>query len=98
MRFPLRAAPYVRLAKRLILGPGSLESAAFQQNSLCDKESVAVPAATFLSNELEKVIEQQPDVWSYKSKDDAIAEVISTTITHSPTIAYHLKDATLLDV
>jgi hypothetical protein len=97
MRFPLRATPYVRLAKRLILGPGSLQSAAFHQDILHEKERVSVPPPIFLSGQLEKVIQQQPGVWGHKSKEAAIAEVVSTTITHAPTIAYHFRDAALID-
>jgi len=97
MRFPLRATPYVRLAKRLFFGPGSLEGVSYQQDVLCPEETVAIPPAIFLPGQIEKVTKQKRDTWGHKTKEQAIAEATSTTATHAPTIAYHIKDAILFD-
>ena len=97
MRFPPRAIPYVRLAKRLFFGPGSLEGVAYQQDVLCPEETIAIPPAIFLAGQIEKVTKQKRDTWGHKTREQAIAEATATTATHAPTIAYHIKDAVLLD-
>ena len=61
MRIPVRAVPYVRLAKRLLLGPGSLEDASFQQEILCPDQKTTIPPPVFLPGQLDKVITQKYD-------------------------------------
>ena len=99
MRIPVRAVPYVRLAKRLLLGPGSLEDASFQQEILCRDQKTTIPPPVFLPGQLDKVITQKYDIrgWGRKTREDAIAEVTSTAVTYAPTIAYHIKNAVLFD-
>jgi len=97
MRIPINAAPYIRLAKRLLRGPGSLEEAAFQKEILCPEQKTTIPNAVFLPGQLDKLIKQKPGAWGLKTKEEVIAEATSTTVTHAPTIAYHIKDATLFD-
>ena len=83
MRIPVRAVPYVRLAKRLLLGPGSLEDASFQQEILCRDQKTTIPPPVFLPGQLDKVITQKYDIrgWGRKTREDAIAEVTSTAVT-----------------
>ena len=97
MRIPARAVPYVRLAKRLFLGPGSLENAAFQQEVLCPEQKATIPPPVFLPGQFDKVIAQQYKPWGRKTRDAVIAEVNSTSVTYAPTVAYHIKNAVLID-
>ena len=99
MRIPVSAVPYVRLAKRLLLGPGSLEDASFQQEILCPDQKTTIPPPVFLPSQLDKVITQKYDTrgWGRKTRKDAIAEMTSTAVTYAPTIAYHIKHAVLFD-
>ena len=97
MRIPTLAAPYVRLAKRLLLGPGSLDAAAFRRDVLCPEEVEKILPAVFLPGQLDRVSKQQTGAWGYKARDEAIAEAISTTVTYAPTIAYHIENAILFD-
>lgn len=97
MRIPIRAVPYIRLAKRLFLGPGLPGEIAYQQDVLCPEEKTTIPPAICLPGQIDKVIEQKGDAWGCKTRDAAIAEATSTAVIHARTIAYHIKDAILLD-
>ena len=68
MRIPVRAVPYVRLAKRLLLGPGSLEDASFQQDILCPTQKMTIPPPVFLPGQLDKVVTQKDDIQGWGGK------------------------------
>jgi hypothetical protein len=98
MLLPIQLVPFARVAKRLISGRRSLESVAYQVDILCPQETVTIPPAIFLPGQLEKVTERLPDPWVPDTNSEAeIGAAIATTVTHAPTIAYHIKDATLFD-
>ena len=97
MRIPINAVPGVRLVKRFILGPGSLEDTSFKQEVMCAEERTTLPPAIFLPDQLERVAEQKIHGWGAKSREEAIAEATATAVVHAPAIAYHIKDATLID-
>jgi len=97
MRVPISAVPYVRLAKRLFRGPGSLQDAAFQQDILCPQQKATIRPPVCLPGQLDKVITQKYDPRGRKTREEVIAEATSTSVTYAPTIAYHVRDAVLID-
>ena len=98
MFVPIQVIPYVRLAKRLFSGQGSLQSIAYRQDTLCPEEKTTLRPAVFLPGQLDRIIRFKPtDAVAVTTKEGEIAEAIATTVVHAPTIAYHIKDAILFD-
>jgi len=93
MLTPIQAIPYARLVRRLFSGPVSLQSIAYRQDILCPEEKETVRPAIFLPGQIEKVSASMRE----STMEREIAAATSTTATHAPTIAYHVKDAVLLD-
>lgn len=93
MVVPIRAVPYLRDIKRLFLGAGSLQSAAFRQEVLCPGERARNQPAIFLPGQIDRVTGATFE----STKEMEIAASTSETATHAPTIAYHIKDAVLFD-
>src|SRR5262245_28245716 len=93
MFIPIQAIPYARLARRLFSGPISLQSIAYRQDILCSEEKETIRPAIFLPGQIERVSASM----SESTKEREIAAATSTTAIHAPTIAYHIKDAVLLD-
>ena len=99
LRLSLRAAPYARLARRLVAGRGSLESVAYKTEILCPEETVAVPPAVFLPGQIEKVRDSREDD-GWVQQQPASVEMVDATasqITSAATIAYHIRDCTIFD-
>src|SRR5215831_3630542 len=98
MSFPIQATPYVRLVKRLFLGQGSLQTISYKQEILQPEEKAELSSTVFLPGQIERVKEYRAtDPWGAPNKDSEIVAATSATIVHPPTIAYHIKDATLFD-
>ncbi len=95
MIVPIQATPYIRLLKRLVAGPGSLEAISYQRDILCPEEQVAIRPAIYLPGQIERVTEFIAVVPTTKAAE--VAAATSTTFTHAPTIAYHIKNAVLFD-
>jgi hypothetical protein len=95
---PLQSIPYLRLAKRIFSGRGSLEAIAYEKETLCNVESEIIAPAVFLAGQLDKITEFPNDPWfGQVSVPGQIADVTSIFVSHPPTIAYHIKDAVLFD-
>jgi capsular polysaccharide biosynthesis protein len=90
---PLNAFPYLRYAKRLLFGAGSLETVSYKQEVLCPEETQEIRPAIFLPGQLERVTGTAPD----GSLDRYIKSMLASEYQHAPTIAYHLKNAVLFD-
>jgi hypothetical protein len=90
---PLQTVPYVRLAKRLLRGRGDLHAVASSEEVLCPEETTPNRAAIFLPGQLERIT----DTPSETTKEMEIAAATRPTSTHSASIAYHIKDAVLVD-
>jgi len=91
---PPQTVPYIRLANRVILGPGSLPGAAQYQEILHPEEITANRHdAIFLPGQLDRItgssIESTPQL--------EIESVTSSTAVHRATIAFHINNATLID-
>jgi hypothetical protein len=91
---PLEAAPYIRNIKRLLLGPGTLASQAQRQEVLCEEEDSTICPGIFLPGQIDKITGTGSTV---VSKEEQIAKILSRSVTHAKTIAYHIKDAVLFD-
>jgi hypothetical protein len=90
---PLRAAPYVRLAKRILRGPGTPQSVAFEEEVLCPEETSATRPPIFLPGQLDRVTgatEHQP----VKAE---VESMLAPVYKHAATVAYHIKDAIIFD-
>ncbi len=93
VQIPFGTVSYTRLFKRALLGRSSLSEVAFHQEVLCPEEKATIHPAIFLPGQIDKVTGASP----HSTKQTEIAAALSTTATHAATIAYHLKDAALLD-
>jgi hypothetical protein len=93
MFVPLRCAPHIRNIKRSLLGAGSVQSEAYQQEILCAEEKAANRPAIFLPGQIDRVTGTIRGL----AKEEAVAAATSRTTTHPPTIAYHIKNAALFD-
>jgi len=89
----LRSAPYARLVKRAIFGPGTPKSVAYDEETLCPEETTLTRPPVFLPGQLDRVTggtEHSPVAME-------LASMLATTYTHAATIAYHIRDAVLFD-
>jgi hypothetical protein len=83
----------LRNVKRLFLGPGSIRSTAFEIDTLCPEERVEANPPIFLDGQFEKITATAPDT-------DIAAQIHAVTkrdVVHAPTIAYHIRNAVLLN-
>ena len=78
---------YQRHLKRLLLGPGTLEAAAYRKEIIFPEETVTYLPPVYLDGQIERVIGSPQEVES------------ATKLTgyHAPTIAYHLREVALVD-
>jgi hypothetical protein len=96
--FPIWSIPYLRLARRVFSGAGSLASIAYEKEVLCPEESEAIAPAAFLPGQLDRVTQWRRDPWFGQPPiSGQIADMISTSVHHPPTIAYHIKSAVLFE-
>jgi capsular polysaccharide biosynthesis protein len=92
---PIRAIPYVRLLRRVFTGPGTIESVACHKQIIWPRETVRAKPAICLPGQIDRIIDRAADSPSPNAKE--IAQVTSATLTHGPTVAYHIKNATLVN-
>jgi capsular polysaccharide biosynthesis protein len=89
----LRFAPYLRLAQRIVRGPGTLESIASDREVLCPEETTENEPPIFLPGQLERVTsgtEHQP-------LQAEIQSMLTSAYTNRASIAYHIREAAVLD-
>ena len=89
INYRILTAPYVRLTRRIISGPGTPESIAFETEVLCPEETQTTPAPVYMPEHIDRLVPgtvHPPLSWQIES-------MLRTTTTHAPTKAYHLKDA-----
>ena len=92
---PISAVPYLRLFRRLFVGAGEMGSIAAQQNVVWPEETIRARPPICLPGQIDRIVDRAPDSPSPNEKE--IAQATSTTLSHGATIAYHIKDATLVD-
>jgi Glycosyltransferase 61 len=93
MRLPIQFYSLRRNLTRAILGPGTLESTAFDREVICPAENVEVPPAVYLPGQLERVTGAPPE----STKELEIDQAIRRKVTHAATIGYHIRDAVIID-
>jgi hypothetical protein len=93
MSLPIEFYALQRNARRAILGPGTLQSTAFDRETLCPAERVEVLPPVYLPGQLEKITGSPPE----STKELEIEFVTRQAVTHAATIAYHIRDAVLID-
>ena len=93
MRMPIQMHAYKRHVKRLLIGPGTVESAAYTRDVVCPEEKAWVSPSSFLPGQLEKV----SGAPSESSIEVEIAAATAREVVHAATIAYHVRDAVLID-
>lgn len=84
----LVAAPYVRLAHRILRGAGTFESIAFDKEVLCKEEVTPARPPIYDPDHLQRVTSGT----KHGSVESEIRSMLATSYTHSATIAYHLRD------
>ena len=98
MFIPIQAVPYLRLFKRFFSSAGSLEAVAYRQDVLCPEENATLSPAVFLPGQLDRIIDYKITNSSVvRTKESEIAAATETTVTRAPAIAYHIKNAVLVD-
>jgi hypothetical protein len=90
---PLHAAPLLRDVRRFFGGPASPAEIAFEQEVLCASEDSELNPSVFLDGQIEKILGTPAE----SHLDAEIDHVSRRTVRSAPTIAYHIKDAVLLD-
>jgi Glycosyltransferase 61 len=93
MRIPVRAAPTLRNARRLLGGPATIEDVAFERDILCPAEKSELRPALFLGGQLEKVLGTAPAT----SLSLQLDHTTRLDVVHAPTVAYHLKNSIIFD-
>ena len=93
MLLPIEFYAFRRNARRAILGPGTLELTAFDRETLCAAERVEALPAVYLPEQLEKITGAPPE----STRELEIELATCRTVTHAATIAYHIRDAVLID-
>jgi hypothetical protein len=89
----IRRAPYVRLIKRVVLGPGTPKSVSYSEEILCPEETKPTRPPLYLPGQLDRLTgatEHQP-------LEAEIASMLAKEYKHAATIAYHIRDAVLFD-
>ena len=90
---PLQVRTILRNIRRIVWGPGSIKSAAFEQEVLCPAEFEELNPAIFLPGQIDKI--QATAAGSQLSTE--IENLKKRSVRHAPTIGYHIRDATLLN-
>ena len=93
MRLPIQFYSLRRNLTRAILGPGTLESTAFDCEVICPAEKVEVPPAVYLPGQLERITGSPPE----STKELEIDQATRRKVTHAATIGYHIRDAVIID-
>jgi capsular polysaccharide biosynthesis protein len=91
--FSISVQPYLRHLKRLVRGPGTLESVTFKKEVLCAEEPATYSPAIYLAGQLERITNSPVE----STKEIEIAAATTLSDTHPPTLAYHLSNAVLVD-
>ena len=93
MPISIHAIPYISLARRFMSGHDLLQSVAHHYEILSPQVTETLPPTIFLPGQIERIT---GTVSPFKV-EDVIRAMLMTTVTHRPTIAFHMKNAVLLD-
>ena len=93
MRVPLEIHANLRNVRRLFRGPGTAEETACETEILCPEETAELSSAIFLHGQLDKITGTSAET-NVPAQVNALTRV---KVTHAATIAYHIRNAVLLD-
>jgi hypothetical protein len=93
MRIPLEVRPYIRNLRRVIVGPGSPASIAFEQETLFPAEKAELMPAIILPGHIEKISGSTPE----STIENELELFCRREVVHAPTIAYHVRNAALIN-
>ncbi len=98
MVLPIHTIPFLRSVKRLFMGRGTLEAIAHRTEILCPAKTTNRRPSIFLPGQLDKITTfESSDPFAMSTSDSEIASAVCTTFTSAPTIAYHIKNAILIN-
>jgi hypothetical protein len=90
---PIELIPHVNYVRRNLFGNIPLSTIAYRQEVLCRKERINAPLAVFLPGQIDRIT--GTDLGSTIELELSI--VTSEILRPSPTIAYHIRNAILVD-
>lgn len=93
MRIPIKLRAYQRHIKRLFFGPGTVQSAAYDRHIVFPKSKARLSPAVFLPGQIDKVTNSAPGT----TRESEVREATVLETVHAATVAYHVKDAALID-
>jgi hypothetical protein len=93
VHIPLQIVPYARGIRRIFQGRSSLQSAAYACEVLCPAETAEQAPAVFLPGQLDRATGTPTET----TLEMEIVSATATTAQHAPTIAYHIRNAILID-
>jgi hypothetical protein len=93
LKIPLHAAPFFRNVRRFFGGPASPAETAFEHEVLCAADVSELSPPVFLDGQLQKIFGTPAE----STLDAELDHVLRRTVTNAPTIAFHIKNAVLLD-
>jgi hypothetical protein len=91
--FPIQATPYANYIRRRLFGNVPLKSVAYRQEVLCAEETVKLRRAIFLPGQTDRATGTNPG----STLEYEIGAATSETAQTLPTVAYHIRDAVLVD-
>lgn len=89
----VHASPFLRHMRRIVAGPAKPAEIAFEQEVLCAGEDAELSPSIFLDGQIEKVSGAPVET----SVEAELDHALRRTVKHAPTMAYHIREAVLLD-
>ena len=93
MQTPVHTAPFFRNVRRFFGGPATPAQTAFKREILCAEDVSELRPAIFLKDQIEKVVGAPAE----SNRGAELDHVLRRTVTNAPTIAFHIKNAVLVD-
>lgn len=90
---PVRTAPFFRNVRRFFGGPATPAETAFKKEVLCAADVSELRPAICLKGQIEKISGTPAE----SNRSAELDHVLRQTATHEPTIAFHIKNAVLVD-
>src|SRR5882762_7177424 len=94
MPIPITLRAYQRHFKRFVFGPATVQSAAYDRHVIFPCSKVRLSPAVFLPGQIDKVTAHSA---SGTTSEHELREATELETAHAATVAYHVKDAALID-
>ena len=93
MLIPIEIVPHVNYIRRNLFGNIPLKAIADRQEVLCPEETINAPPTIFLPGQIDRIT----DTDTGSTIEQELSILTSEILRPPPTIAYHIKDAILVD-